>query len=962
MCQEHDSTMYLVLASLAIGLILILYLAFAPGPRRRRAFRRAQKVLAGGAWKEALTLVESLDRKGMSKSWQARLRNCAGECHQRAIDQSLKDRYFEEALKHSLQTARLLGLDENDQRGRVVEAMLAEVRRLFAESTGTDATKAALSLIEHIDRLAGCRPAEATFWRALCEIRQGSFEPAQAALLEAFEQVGKQVLDPALYLGILLHRHGRPQEALRYLAEANRIDSNCPFTTLQMGVSLIASGGDSGMALRALQRALGSRGLGMWQSQPDRAWVEGFPEGRSYVRRLSSRYRYVCPLLGADLNIVLRQGQLALAQAFYRQARFQEAADQYARLLQDSPPTLMLLRGYGLSLARLGQYDQAYKHLRIALEQEEPKDPFTAGYLAQCGALGKPTNEDDKPRNITWSLRLLSRYPVMGNTEWAGLVSSVHAEARKIGMTLGEEEQLLLCDSLASVQATDAQAALAFSHLAGSFPDAVRPVYAWSYARAATVHGITGPNDLDLFARTFQDPASARTFFEQQKWDLGEVEYTYLERCAKLAPGQFPAVLGPEYPPRGEAFLLSRSRQQEEAGHKEPARTSAEVLLKLAPQSVAAHDRLACLHYRQGEMDRAIELLEGWRQLRPADHWPLVRAALIEQQRGNALRRQEAIDRALGLTRGPLRAAVAYLGARLALRSVAEDLQASGGCQPPGVDHFTDVYTSGSSAHSSAVQGTNSPRSPGENSRTALAASHRLLQECLRDEPDHVEAQWCLAAVRSVLGDREGLASQAADMDRPAVSDARFHFLGAVCNLAAGQYRNVIALGIRAASADQSLEVESRFVMAWAHLHLGEVEAARESFRRVAADQTSPSAQCARAMLGQLCFQRGEPDEAIGWWTGIDSAARRCWELDEPLRQTVLLAGLQALEDERFEHAAERFREAGKLGLRDRRLGGLITLAIVKAGQWLLYQQDRIASNPRRVTGTEHASTGQARR
>jgi tetratricopeptide (TPR) repeat protein len=701
----------------------------------------------------------------------------------------------------------------------------------------------------------------------------------------------------------VLHRLGRPQEALRYLAEANRIDANCPFITLQMGVSIIAAGGDSGLALRALQRALGNRGLGIWQDRPERAWVEGFPEGRSYVRRLATRHRYVCPLLGGDLNILLRQGQLALAQAFYRQERFQEAADLYAKLLQDSPPTELLLRGYGLSLARLGQYDQAYKHLRIALEQEEPKDPFTAGYLAQCGALGRPTNADDKPRNVTWALRLLGRYPVMGNAEWAGLVASVHAEARKIDMPLGMEDQLLLCDSLASVQANDAQAAVAYSHLAGAFPDAVRPVYAWLYARAATVHGVSSPQDLDLFARAFQDPSSARSFFEMQKWDLAEAEYTYLERCARQTPGQFPAGFGPEYPQWGEAFLLSRSHEQEEAGRKEPAQASAEVLLALAPESVAAHDRLACLHYRRGEMDRAIELLEGWRRLAPADHWPLVRSAIIEQERGNSRRREEAIDRALGLTHGTLRAAVAFLGAWLALRSPEQE---------------------------------------------ALSSSHRLLQECLREEPDHVEALWCLAAVRSVLGDREALASQAVVMDRPSVCDGRFHFFGAVCNLAAGQYRQVIDLGVRAATTDRSLEVESRFVMAWAHLHLGEMEAARESFRRVAAEDKSPSAGCARAVLGQLSFQRGASDEAIEWWSGIDRAARAHWGLEEPLRQTVLLAGLQALDEEHFEQAADRFREAGKLGLRDRRLGGIITLAVVKAGQRLLYQQNGHTSNPER--------------
>jgi hypothetical protein len=52
----------------------------------------------------------------------------------------------------------------------------------------------------------------------------------------------------------------------------------------------------------------------------------------------------------------------------------------------------------------------------------------------------------------------------------------------------------------------------------------------------------------------------------------------------------------------------------------------------------------------------------------------------------------------------------------------------------------------------------------------------------------------------------------------------------------------------------------------------------------------------------------------------------------------VLLSGLLACKDGRFEQAAERFREAGKLGLRDRRLGPLLTLALVRAGQRLLYE------------------------
>src|SRR6202030_937679 len=99
------------------------------------------------------------------------------------------------------------------------------------------------------------------------------------------------------------------QEALRYLAEANRVDGTCPFVTLQMGISIVSAGGDAGLASRALRRALGPRGLAMWLNAPERAWVEAFPEGRSYVRRLAEHNPYVCPILGGELVVILRQGR-----------------------------------------------------------------------------------------------------------------------------------------------------------------------------------------------------------------------------------------------------------------------------------------------------------------------------------------------------------------------------------------------------------------------------------------------------------------------------------------------------------------------------------------------------------------------------------------------------------------------------------------------------------------------------
>jgi hypothetical protein len=94
----------------------------------------------------------------------------------------------------------------------------------------------------------------------------------------------------------------------------------------------------------------------------------------------------------------------------------------------------------------------------------------------------------------------------------------------------------------------------------------------------------------------------------------------------------------------------------------------------------------------------------------------------------------------------------------------------------------------------------------------------------------------------------------------------------------------------------------------------------------------------ARALLGRLSFLRGAYDDAIKWWNSVEPRKRAEWQLDEPLRQTVLLSGLLAYENGRFEQAADRFRESGKLGLRDRRLGPLMTLALVRAGQRLLYE------------------------
>src|SRR5262245_29733907 len=123
---------YVILAVAAVGLVSLLYVAVAPGPRRARAYRRAQRALSAGAWQDALAIVTALVPDRQSSTWRARLRHLAGECHQHGLDLMLKERQFDSALGHAQQAAALLDLDPAELRGRVVEAMLAEVRRLFA--------------------------------------------------------------------------------------------------------------------------------------------------------------------------------------------------------------------------------------------------------------------------------------------------------------------------------------------------------------------------------------------------------------------------------------------------------------------------------------------------------------------------------------------------------------------------------------------------------------------------------------------------------------------------------------------------------------------------------------------------------------------------------------------------------------------------------------------------------------
>ena len=109
----------------------------------------------------------------------------------------------------------------------------------------------------------------------------------------------------------------------------------------------------------------------------------------------------------------------------------------------------------------------------------------------------------------------------------------------------------------------------------------------------------------------------------------------------------------------------------------------------------------------------------------------------------------------------------------------------------------------------------------------------------------------------------------------------------------------------------------------------------------------SPSASFAQALVGKIAFTQEMYEEAVTWWQAMDLRRRQQWQLEEPLRATVFVRALQAMQVGQYEKAADKLREAGRLGLRDRRLTPLLTLALVKAGQQLLYLEPNASSGIR---------------
>src|SRR5207249_4878633 len=163
--------------------------------------------------------------------------------------------------------------------------------------------------------------------------------------------------------------------------------------------------------------------------------------------------------------------------------------------------------------------------------------------------------------------------------------------------------------------------------------------------------------------------AEARVFFAGHQWDFEELEYAFLRQAAIRQPGAFPAALGADYPPLGERMLLERSQRLEQENKPDAALAAADVLVRLAPHSALAHDRLAMLYYKRGKLDRAAELLRNWCAGEPANAVPWARLAVVQQKLGQPEICIQSMQAAIERSAGKARADLAYLAARLALAS-----------------------------------------------------------------------------------------------------------------------------------------------------------------------------------------------------------------------------------------------------------------------------------------------------
>src|SRR5262245_35767984 len=110
--ERYPRTMVGIFGSivlLVLVLVLVAWLVFGRGPRRRRGMRAARKLLKAGSWKAALEQLKRVCAIGtLSGSWRKRIDRFEAECLQAGAQAALKDKQFEDALHYGMRAAGTL--------------------------------------------------------------------------------------------------------------------------------------------------------------------------------------------------------------------------------------------------------------------------------------------------------------------------------------------------------------------------------------------------------------------------------------------------------------------------------------------------------------------------------------------------------------------------------------------------------------------------------------------------------------------------------------------------------------------------------------------------------------------------------------------------------------------------------------------------------------------------------------
>jgi tetratricopeptide (TPR) repeat protein len=853
-----------LLIALGVFIVMLLWVIRPDGipllsllAPRERGLRRARGLLASGDWKSAFAIADSLrDPRHSDPEFDRRVRYFEGDCLYQAAERSMQVGKYTEALELMRGAGDRLGLPEVEFDKRIIELLLAEIRRRVAtEPASVEIERLAAEVL----RITAPHP-ETSFWLGWHHLHGEKL----AAAVEAFQDAvaDENAPEAALYLGALLLRTGRPRDALRWLSQAARLAPENPVIQWQLGAAILESSGDPAAAVKALERATAPTGLAAQIVAPKLIWCQTLPP-TAWLAQLTRRNPINCPLGWHQVEQSLSQARRLLATALERCNRATDAAAVYYQAFSAGDDSPAVRRGLGLSLARAGLYDDALPHLQAAHAQENPPSALTTGYLAICTARASSTTPDEHAEHLRDGIKVLTSLEVRGDVEWARLARELYREIETAGVQVSADQLRELSLILASVGATDPTAIEIYDLLAAQ-PSTIPHEVAALYVRSAVDRNFHGAHDAVLFARAFRDRDQLRRYFAERKWDFAQAERTYLSRWAERQPGRYPDAPGPIYAAVAERFLIDQSRAAEKAGLSEGARSAVELAQKLGPTRTMTLDRLAELAYRDGDRATALRYLDDWVRHHPNDPRPLVRRALIIFRDNNFDGALELLAEACDKLAGPSRSQVLLVTARVALSAQQHEI------------------------------------------------AEELLEQARQIAPAEADPLLALTALAWQRGDYEKVASYAESLERVRGTDPFRSFFTALAQAVAGN-DSLAEAAFATAETDPKLAADVAHLRATLLCWHGQDEQARAALEK-ASSPVGPLADLVTALRGQLAWRTGDYPSACTAWQSTPPERRRAWQLEQPYAVASFITGWHDLQTGRPSEALDRFRAARAAG------------------------------------------------